>query len=44
MKLYEVQSPYFSMKEMCEFVTAKVDECVRMAINLQDDGTYNLSL
>lgn len=44
MILYEIQSPYFSMKEMCEFVTAKVDECVGMAINLQDEGTYNLSL
>lgn len=44
MKLYEVQSPYFSMKEMCEFITAKVDECVGMAINLQDEGTFNLSL
>lgn len=42
--LYIVKSPYFSLKEMCEFVSAKVDESVANAVRFQDDGTYNLSL
>ena len=44
MKLYEVPSPYFSLKSMCEFVIAKIDECVENAINYQDEGGYNISL